>query len=566
MNSPFPNTAAIATRLNAHFDYLANNPILLPDERTLYSIEEKFGTLCNSWKGKMQPQRFGQATVANILYRSHIVDELYAMAETTLLTPNTGIMVRGPQGIGKSHTLVNLVLKLQSTGNYLVTFVPDCGTFDSSDFLLKMICDSFGITVYGTEGLNLPDLTGSQSVQVQALTAAIEAILDHLKRMGKEWVFVFDQINSLFASQPGSKKISDLKYPSYYVKNVMREGVISIISASANNEISFIESHVNFEAFDHSSIMSDEELKAVFGNIDLQVVHESAGSVPQYVKKLLAQGETEFQVTLKREMYISFGNMKKDAHRWPAQLKSIISCVLGVESAVVDYDRKYLLSVTSDTGAFHFEPLFPAVVQAYRSLMWEDIMTHVHCEENELLDVCRGSPGGSVVGQLYEYMVIQRIRSSGLKIPWGNSSVHIKPSADQKHLTMFSGTVLPSLPLRDGVWVPWNSNFTAIDFFIKSGKNVIGVQVHVSTHDDETDKFIKLCEDAGWFDEVPSSEIGLVYLSPTNSTVKKVKRLVDPEVYPDPDPNSRKRKRVDPRIRRVALASSSITGLETIAW
>jgi hypothetical protein len=226
--------------------------------------------------------------------------------------------------------------------------------------------------------------------------------------------------------------------------------------------------------------------------------------------------------------------------------------------------------VRFQTGAFCFEPLFPAVVQAYRSILWDDIMAFVHREESELLDVCRGSPGGSAIGQLYEYMVIQRIRSSGLKIPWGNSSVHIKPSADQKHLTMFSGTVLPSLPSRDGVWVPWNSNFTAIDFFIKSGKNVIGVQVHVSTHDDETNKFIKLCEDAGWFDEVPSSEIGLVYLSPTNSTVKKVKRLVDPEVYPDPDPdpdpNSRKRKRVDPRIRRVALASSSITGLETIAW
>jgi hypothetical protein len=166
-------------------------------------------------------------------------------------------------------------------------------------------------------------------------------------------------------------------------------------------------------------------------------------------------------------------------------------------------------------------------------------MSFVCNKESILLEACHtGGLGGSSIGQLYEYMVIQRIQSSGLKIPWGNSSVHIKPSADQKHLTMFSGTVLPSLPSRDGVWVPWNSNFTAIDFFIKSGNNVIGVQVHVSTHDDETDNFIKLCNNAGWFDEVPGSEIGLVYLSPTNSTVKKVERLVDPEVYPDPDPNS----------------------------
>jgi hypothetical protein len=188
--------------------------------------------------------------------------------------------------------------------------------------------------------------------------------------MGKEWVFVFDQINSLFALQPGATKISHLAYPSYYIKNVMREGIISIISASANNELSFVESHVGFCDFDHSSAMSDNELKAVFGNnIDLQVVHQFAGHVPQYVKKFLAHEEMEFLRTLKHEVYFSCESMKANAHRWPDQLESMITCVLGLQSVVVEYDRKYLLHALSDTGAFCFEPLFPAVVQAYREVI-----------------------------------------------------------------------------------------------------------------------------------------------------------------------------------------------------
>jgi hypothetical protein len=133
---------------------------------------------------------------------------------------------------------------------------------------------------------------------------------------------------------------------------------------------------------------------------------------------------------------------------------------------------------------------------------------------------------------------------------------------------MFMGSALPSLPSRDGIWVPWNSNFTAIDFFIKSGRKVIGVQVHVSMHDDVTDSFYKLCDNAGWFGKVPDSEIGLVYLSPTDDTKEMVEGLIDPEVYPDLNPNTgrKKRKRDDPRIRRVALASSSIKGLQSISW
>lgn len=53
-------------------------------------------------------------------------------------------MVKGPQGIGKSHSLVNTVLKLQSTGKDLVTLIPDCKRCNNEFYFVNAICSSFG--------------------------------------------------------------------------------------------------------------------------------------------------------------------------------------------------------------------------------------------------------------------------------------------------------------------------------------------------------------------------------------------------------------------------------------
>lgn len=61
----------------------------------------------------------------------------------------TGIMVKGPPGIGKSHSLVNLFHKLvygSSNNKYLVTFIPDCEKLSSAHALLDAIRASSGIS------------------------------------------------------------------------------------------------------------------------------------------------------------------------------------------------------------------------------------------------------------------------------------------------------------------------------------------------------------------------------------------------------------------------------------
>ena len=60
----------------------------------------------------------------------------------------TGVMIKGPNGIGKSHSIVSLVRKLlyDSDGGYLVTFIPNCDTWSGLGNLYDAICASFGCT------------------------------------------------------------------------------------------------------------------------------------------------------------------------------------------------------------------------------------------------------------------------------------------------------------------------------------------------------------------------------------------------------------------------------------
>jgi Cdc6-like AAA superfamily ATPase len=86
----------------------------LPVDGILYDIEEKFGTLCDSWKDNLHDGtgRFGRTRDSTVLYRSHISEELLAKVEQGLTIPGIGILIEGPPGVGKSHSLDNLVLKL----------------------------------------------------------------------------------------------------------------------------------------------------------------------------------------------------------------------------------------------------------------------------------------------------------------------------------------------------------------------------------------------------------------------------------------------------------------------
>jgi hypothetical protein len=272
-----PNSANIAAALNKHFACIGISNRKLPTSNSMYEIEEAFGAAANYWKDKVRDSHFEP----RILYRSQVAEKLFQKMQETLLEDSIqGIMVKGPQGIGKSHSLVNFVLKLQATGDYLVTFIPDCDRWDTDVFILRMICDSFGAKLYGPNGIASLDLLAgsepSSSVgRKEDLHMIIEAIAGEVAKMGKQWVFVFDQIDGLLQDRDASS-ISSLRYPFYLIRGVLEPGAISIISGSAMKG-----SNRSFVEFQHAKETTEGELATMFDSRAIQhVVKEAAGDNP----------------------------------------------------------------------------------------------------------------------------------------------------------------------------------------------------------------------------------------------------------------------------------------------
>ena len=113
------------------------------------------------------PRRFADGRKKGILYRPEIVNEIVAQIEGNLLeTAAQGLMIKGPQGIGKSHSIVNVIRKLQSTGNYLVTFIPNCETWGHIDDLINAICGSIGTSA---TSIGIPKSGNDRNVLLQLI-------------------------------------------------------------------------------------------------------------------------------------------------------------------------------------------------------------------------------------------------------------------------------------------------------------------------------------------------------------------------------------------------------------
>jgi hypothetical protein len=102
---------------------------------------------------------------------------------------------------------------------------------------------------------------------------------------------------------------------------------------------------------------------------------------------------------------------------------------------------------------------------------------------------------------------------------------------------------------ENGMYVPRNSNFPAIDLIWKCGDSVCGVQVHVSKHHNVLKKFTEMCKKAGWLTKFKT--IYLLYLSPEQSVANSVQNLIP---------------KTQGRITVVALCKSSIPCLKTLQW
>jgi DNA replication protein DnaC len=88
-------------------------------------------------KSHFPVDRFKETRTHGVLYRPAIVAAMKRTLNT--LEEGEGLFVRGPEGIGKSHSLVNLVRSLRADG-HIVTFIPTCQDFVThADFLIALL-------------------------------------------------------------------------------------------------------------------------------------------------------------------------------------------------------------------------------------------------------------------------------------------------------------------------------------------------------------------------------------------------------------------------------------------
>ena len=88
------------------------------------------------------------------------------------------------------------------------------------------------------------------------------------------------------------KDLGSLPFPFKIIIDIMQGGhIVSIISASANNEVAYIERHSGFEEYNHPCKMDFDEIKLAFEEVstrnDCEKVLKVTGGVPWQVKKLI---------------------------------------------------------------------------------------------------------------------------------------------------------------------------------------------------------------------------------------------------------------------------------------
>ena len=559
----------------------------LPDDvlkQEFYSVNDLFGSdpFHCYWTSQLRADRF--ADDPRILYRPSIADAIVSRIDKCFMASGKkGLMIKGPQGIGKSHSIINVYRKLVSStqNNYLVTFIPFCEDWNNTDFFANAVCRSLGLELADI-GLQDDDLS-SPEISIVAVRKLLKLIQDLLKKHGLKWVFIFDQINSLFSKAPQAEKLEELPDPYFLVSEVMSSHfVVSVIAASANNEIAYKDRHQKFVEYHHPPSLGvgelpafvehitagpdfmqadvkkqkrsesdddddddkmdakeqetsesdgdDEEMEDSAGKALLESLRRTSGGVPLYTITYL-QNPVDFEVAVNEEVMHSLMKLrdalvKVEERRWEMVKDSILTMLLGIPTTALLYDRKYMTRETVGNGMVVYHALFPAIASAFRRLLWKELMMFVEESEVRLLTICQDpTTTNDTRGRIFESIVIRRMQSeqTDVELPDGE-----RFSIPKENIQTISGSAFP-LPKADGtaLIIPVNLNFPAVDWIWVNGSSIYGVQCHVNPHDDVFAKFVANAKKSKWFQRF--DKVSLVYFSPERETVSLVVNRVSPE-------------------------------------
>ncbi len=432
---------------------------------------------------------------STVLYRPGIVNALLKSVKY-LLTRKTkeGMMIKGPQGVGKSYTLVNLTRYLLASKEYVVTIIPDCEHWGDMDYLFRCILHSVGV--------DASSLTYS-SADAASIKQLIRDIDKILAQRGRKWVFIFDQINKLFARTEFRRiqNVGMLPFPFRLIKEIMEPGrIISIISASANNDASHRENHGGFLDFIHQNHFEKREMQMLYtdkkvSSWSMPELEYATGRVPWYLNRWVVGVNAQYASEVRSEINSSLHKLKREKKdEWEFFTSSSLQYLLQarISDAPSHYDRKYLL-LKPERGSYVFIPLFPLVEEAYRKFFWDELLKHIGEHEAKLLQICaHEKTTDDVRGRLFEQMVISRLSQSGLSandVTKILDAANITMTSDMRAalecpfiLDLLQGMAYPSFAPSNActLYIPLSPNFPAVDLIFRLGKVVIAFQIHVS--------------------------------------------------------------------------------------
>lgn len=605
--------------------YKARNPFSdVEDKLDFYQISSVFEQegqgLYSYWCRNIKADRFENSKLG-ILYRPTITNEIVqAVEECFKIRGRRGLMIKGPQGIGKSHSMISVYRKLVTSKKCLVTFIPYCKDWQDKEFFLHTVCASLGINVNDL-GLNL---SIANPLSIELLRNVVTVIGDLLRKHGLKWVFMFDQINALFTHNPQARKLAELPEPFRLVDDVLRSQLVtSVIAASANNEFAYKESHEDFTEYIHphqfrkedefkvfvdryrrsmeeethppgdtpdtkltatnnpSAIDSkanvseiDNETDADEERIDEEMVDEEtdeyarllqiAGGVPWYTFRYL-EDPNGFQRSIKDEVEHSFNKIKNGQDDWNLVLESLICSLLLIPTSSSRYDKKYFIKVPEGATHNRYHALFPAITGACKSLLWNDLMNYIEKSEAQLLEVCKDKrTTNDTRGRIFESIAIRRMHSAITNVDLGNNDTFSIAAGHNE----VPGDCFPELEPQTGAktYIPVNPNFPAIDWIWVSGKSIFGVQSHVSDHDDVLDTFVAKARAAKWFDKF--DRIELLYFSPEEATTNLVQQRVQPETVDIPLGKTTRHSGCpkNVQVKRKAISISSLSSVKDLVW
>lgn len=192
----------------------------------------------------------------------------------------------GPPGVGRSHSLINLTRYLLASKKYVVTIIPDCSKWESRKDFFTFLKESVGVNpaLFGL------DCEATIDARFQDLIHDIDKVLSEY---GRQWVFVLDQINAIFARDYYKRTwdVRDLEWPFSMIKRVHKPGrIISIISVTDNSDMCFRLKHEGFKAFEHPTQLDKDEIVKLYppkeiAQWDWKELEYATGCVPWYLSR-----------------------------------------------------------------------------------------------------------------------------------------------------------------------------------------------------------------------------------------------------------------------------------------